>query len=478
MEDTTNSYRIKDISFFGSPRRILLQSANGPCPLLAICNVMLLKSQISLPRDVRYVSFQELIQIVSNTMFDANSAVAGAEGSESASARAANVRESLESALEILPHLNVGLDINCNFGGCQEFEYTRELAVFDLLDIGLFHGWVVSSQDKEAFQIFGHLTYNQVVELLIAFEEAQMATAVAAAAASEASVPAASMGEEGSQQAQQGGGSDGASAAAGGGASGSGACGSSEAEAAKNAKAITDGLIVKEFMDRTAAQLSYEGLLALHEKVKERELAVFFRNSHFSTLLRYNGDLYLLCTDIGYGRSQIVWERLDDVDGDTALCDAQFVAQQGSGDDGDLAALEASEAIRAEAAANAAAQDPQSESANAAAAAALQSEDDARMAWEMMQEEIMQEEQARGGGGAQQAAHVPGLIVGQPAPGQNAAAALAAADARNAGRAQAKAKASPAGAQGTVVGTVVGGTGQAGGPAAGPGRKKKACIVQ
>merc|ERR1711963_1284905 len=77
-------------------------------------------------------------------------------------------------------------------------------------------------------------------------------------------------------------------------------------------------------MDRTASQLSYEGLLALHETVRERQLAVFFRNSHFSTMLKYNGELYLLCTDIAFGTSHVCWERLDEVDGDTTYCDADF----------------------------------------------------------------------------------------------------------------------------------------------------------
>ena len=58
----------------------------------------------------------------------------------------------------------------------------------------------------------------------------------------------------------------------------------------------------------------YYGLLQLHEHVKERELAVFFRNNHFSTLFKYNGALYLLVTDLGFREQpKIVWERLDEV---------------------------------------------------------------------------------------------------------------------------------------------------------------------
>lgn len=271
-EDSVNSYLIKDISFFGSRRRILLQNENGPCPLLAICNILLLRNELSIPKSSRWISFAELVEMVSNQLFDANSTE---DGGESTSSRAANVRENLSSCLEILPRLNVGLDVNCKFAGTSDFEYTRELAVFDMLDIALFHGWIVSSQDQKAFAAFAHLSYNQVVERLIAYEEAKE------------KVPG------------------------------------TEPDPATDA-ILQSGALIKEFLDRTASQLSYEGLLALHETVRERQLAVFFRNSHFSAMLKYKGDLYLLCTDIAFAYSEIVWERLDEVDGDTSYCDSEF----------------------------------------------------------------------------------------------------------------------------------------------------------
>ena len=48
--------------------------------------------------------------------------------------------------------------------------------------------------------------------------------------------------------------------------------------------------------------------------VNENELAVFFRNNHFSTLTKHGGTLFLLATDIGYlHEADLVWERLDQV---------------------------------------------------------------------------------------------------------------------------------------------------------------------
>ena len=46
-------------------------------------------------------------------------------------------------------------------------------------------------------------------------------------------------------------------------------------------------LICEEFLERTAAQLTYHGLSELGTTVKEDELCVFFRNNHFSTLYKY-----------------------------------------------------------------------------------------------------------------------------------------------------------------------------------------------
>ena len=39
-----------------------------------------------------------------------------------------------------------GLDVNVRFRHVRDFEYTQEHTIFDLLDIGLVHGWLVDPQ--------------------------------------------------------------------------------------------------------------------------------------------------------------------------------------------------------------------------------------------------------------------------------------------------------------------------------------------
>ena len=49
-------YRLKRIDFFGRKVPVALQNENGPCPLLAITNILLLKKQIELPEQAQDIS--------------------------------------------------------------------------------------------------------------------------------------------------------------------------------------------------------------------------------------------------------------------------------------------------------------------------------------------------------------------------------------------------------------------------------------
>ena len=50
-----------------------------------------------------------------------------------------------------------------------------------------------------------------------------------------------------------------------------------------------------------------------------------FRNNHFSTLLKRDGKIFLLLTDLGFEQQRnFVWEVLDGIDGDTTLATSKF----------------------------------------------------------------------------------------------------------------------------------------------------------
>lgn len=46
----------------------------------------------------------------------------------------------------------------------KSFEFTSELAIFDLCGVELYHGWLPDPQDVEAYEAISCLSYNQLVE--------------------------------------------------------------------------------------------------------------------------------------------------------------------------------------------------------------------------------------------------------------------------------------------------------------------------
>jgi ubiquitin carboxyl-terminal hydrolase MINDY-1/2 len=85
-------------------------------------------------------------------------------------------------------------------------------------------------------------------------------------------------------------------------------------------------MICNTFLQASASQLTYHGLQLLHESMDVDVPCVFFRNNHFSTIVkRSDGKLYTLVTDQGFAQeSQVVWETLDTVDGDSEFVDSDF----------------------------------------------------------------------------------------------------------------------------------------------------------
>ena len=66
--------------------------------------------------------------------------------------------------------------------------------------------------------------------------------------------------------------------------------------------------------------------------MKDGQLAVFFRNNHFSTLCKERSVLYLLVTDQGFlNQPHVVWETLDNIQGDTVFVDQDFNVVQDQG---------------------------------------------------------------------------------------------------------------------------------------------------
>ncbi|VDO05556.1 unnamed protein product [Rodentolepis nana] len=299
-------HQIKWLQFEGTRVPIITQNENGPCPMIAITNVLLLRGKISLPKDHEIVSSDLIIQTLSEELFSQSTANFDEE-------TRANYEENLYSVVSIFPKLQTGLDINVRFTGVGDFEYTTALAVFDLFRIPIFHGWVVDPQDENLTKVLNNQTYNQVVEMIIGYKTSDDADQVHKG---DGIVDAPLVSLLAKQRVCRW---------------------ATDTLAATNievASAIHHvvlillfhaGLLAEEFLESTASQLTLCGLCELNDRLREEELAVFFRNNHFNTIYKKKGTIYVLLTDVGFvNESNFVWETLNNIDGNSQFVNSEF----------------------------------------------------------------------------------------------------------------------------------------------------------
>ncbi|MEQ2294755.1 Ubiquitin carboxyl-terminal hydrolase MINDY-1 [Ameca splendens] len=251
-------YLVKWITWKEKKTPIITQSENGPCPLLAIMNTLFLRWKAKLPAQTEVVTTEEL-------MAHLGECVLSVTPREKANGMELNFQQNMSDAMAVLPKLSTGLDVNVRFTGVTDFEYTPECIVFDLLNIPLYHGWLVDPQSPEMVAAVGKLSYNQLVEKII------------------------------------------------------------DCKHSADSSRVSEGLVAEQFLESTATQLSYHGLCELNTTAKEGEISVFFRNNHFSTMIKHKDHLYLLVTDQGFLQEEsMVWESLHNVEGDGNFCNSDF----------------------------------------------------------------------------------------------------------------------------------------------------------
>ncbi|KAG8662150.1 uncharacterized protein LOC110628211 isoform X1 [Manihot esculenta] len=158
-------HKTKTIQFLGRTTPIVLQNDNGPCPLLAICNVLLLKNNLNFSPDIAEVSQEKLLSLVAERLIDSNSNVHNKDAGY-----VENQQQNIADAIDLLPCLATGIDVNIKFRRMDDFEFTPECAIFDLLDIPLYHGWIVDPQDYDTANAIGSKSYNALVGELVALE--------------------------------------------------------------------------------------------------------------------------------------------------------------------------------------------------------------------------------------------------------------------------------------------------------------------
>jgi hypothetical protein len=155
------AYQVKRVEFFGRSVKVCLQNANGPCPLLAIANVLSLRNELKLPSGGADISQSKLITMIVDLLLERNKQL------EHHAEFAADFQQNMADAFEVLQKLTTGIDVNVKFHSVFAFEPTKEVSVFDLLGIPLVHGWLVDPQDATTATVFRNKSYNELVEMLL-----------------------------------------------------------------------------------------------------------------------------------------------------------------------------------------------------------------------------------------------------------------------------------------------------------------------
>lgn len=162
-------FAVKSVEFMGRKVNILLQNNNGPCPLIAIANILLLQGKIKLWNNI-----MESVEDVSDVNFnlvevqEVTRLVAEAIIYEQSNMSTSEDNEPIAEVLDLLPKLSEGLDLNVIFTNSTSFEFTREISVFDSLGIYLYHGWLPDERPgnpliEEMYSAVKDLSYNHIV---------------------------------------------------------------------------------------------------------------------------------------------------------------------------------------------------------------------------------------------------------------------------------------------------------------------------
>ncbi|KAG0080325.1 hypothetical protein BGZ90_012693 [Linnemannia elongata] len=319
--EPVNQYVLKPVDWIdpatGIEKRIkiITQNENGPCPLLALCNTLILQGKVAIrPYDRPTIGYDHLLELLADYLLNEDPSESGASSSttgrvgEHVEAEKVKSRLEIESALRLLPHLEHGLDVNVYFKSIRGFEPTAELGLFHTFGVELVHGWVVSPViDTSMYTLVdgpaGITSYNKAVECIVSGDDAGGGLVVEDFSGNITPISPSHQSLVRTRTTTSG------------------------SDTVSKDEKIRQALVVQEFMNTTKTQLTHYGLHVLQESLPEGHLCAFFRNNHFCTLFKnpMDGTLYTLVTDQSLAHElSIVWESLVDIDGAGDFLDGLF----------------------------------------------------------------------------------------------------------------------------------------------------------
>ncbi|RWS13118.1 hypothetical protein B4U79_03794 [Dinothrombium tinctorium] len=164
--NANRAYHLKWIKWKGNKCAIITQNENGPCPLIAVMNVLLLRGRVRLPSMMELITPSQVMEYLGDCIL--SSLPRNVSEDEQL-----NYEQNMHDAIAILPKLQTGLDVNVKFTAITHFEYTPELIVFDLLHIPLYHGWLIDPEMSDIAKAVGNCSYNQLVDKVITNKSAE-----------------------------------------------------------------------------------------------------------------------------------------------------------------------------------------------------------------------------------------------------------------------------------------------------------------
>ena len=295
-EQRNETYQIKHFNWYdlrtSRMRRssMLTQNENGPCPLLALVNALILGAtedmQAALDDALRLreqVSLGLIIETLMDELISKASAMPGLELPE------------IDELNRFLMRLRTGMNANPSFVPQRRdapnlmdadspttptathphttagtFENTQDIKLYSSFKVKLMHGWL-PRPDDEAAKAFSRSAQTYEDAQAVQFGEEELEYKLSSAGLTE--------------QEQQ---------------------------------VWEDITSIKQFFQAYPTQLTPYGLGALQVTLQPGEFAILFRNDHFSTIYKHPRDhrLYTLITDAGYAdRDEIIWESLEDING-------------------------------------------------------------------------------------------------------------------------------------------------------------------
>ncbi|KAI9370512.1 hypothetical protein BJX61DRAFT_535571 [Aspergillus egyptiacus] len=279
QEKRAETYSIRHINwkdFTGTLREspMLIQNKNGPCPLLALVNALVLRAanQSSPPPIVRALRTREHISLglLIEALFDELTTRLGPH----------DELPDIEALSRFLTMLHTGMNVNPRLtlesnDMAGAFLQTEDIKFYSTFGVPLVHGWIASPSTDASSALERIGQYYEDIQLL-PFRKQELEDRVFQGVAL-----------------------------------------TTEEE-----RVMADIQAIQQFTDvENATQLSPYGLEQLARTLQPGSFSILFRNDHFSTLYKHPQlhRLFTLVTDAGYSNhAEVVWESLVDVNGSNA----------------------------------------------------------------------------------------------------------------------------------------------------------------